>query len=284
MTDEQMIEVIKKSSELVAREYLSNGTSMNDQVIQISEEMGLNEEIIRRICEQANQAVYLALFNNPETNRKDIKFCMAEPEEIIKILTERESSMQDYDIAPTDYKSGLDVASDKAPSVNMEEIINASIPQIKVAALAIGRRDIGVYQGFLSNLEGLRSEEMRNIEKLAERVRRDTTIMVSNNESIADIAKLACRYVKSKGLSFDKIASVYNEIHDELIASGYKVNDEFTKISSAPLRMDSPVFFPSFEIALGFEKIAALTEMIARASETLSAYKEITEKVELHLV
>jgi hypothetical protein len=193
-------------------------------------------------------------------------------------MNESESNMEEYGLTPKSYKDALP-ASAPSQEIGLDEIIAASLPQIKVAALAVGNRDLSVYHGFLRTLEAMKSSEEQCVEKMASEIRRDTTVMVSNNESIGDISKLACRYVKSKGLGIDKVASLYQETYAELVASGFKVNDEFTKISSAPLDMSSPVFRPSFEYALGLEKIAALNEMIDRVKATIDSYKVVAESM-----
>lgn len=277
-----MIELINETSKKASEDYLASGECMNEYILSVALEHKLNEEIIKRICERANQAVYLSLFNNPSVNRKNIEFDTANSDRIAKEVNESESSMQDYDLIPVDYRKGS-IPEESVPMEDLGGVINDCIPQIKVASIAVGRRDHGVYAGVLSQLERVMQSEKNNVEKLAAMIRRDTVSMISNNESIADIAKLACRYVRSKGIGHEKLAQVYNEIHDDMLTSGYSVNSEFTKISSAPLDMQSPVFAPSFELAFGLEKIAALGEMIGRVKDTARAYEIATEMLETQL-
>ena len=99
--------------------------------------------------------------------------------------------------------------------------------------------------------------------------------MISNGESIGDIAKIASRYVKDMGLDPMKIAAAYDVIHKDLIGDGFTVKTGFTKMSSLRINKNAEMLKPVDQLIMSLEKIAATTEMLQNVNKTVAAFNKV---------
>src|SRR5271169_1516792 len=100
-------DLIKLTAHAVAEDYLLSQANMNDAIFLKASDLNLNEEIVKRICEIANQNVYLSLFNDPTINKVQIKFDKANCNTIINKLQKSEQDMKEYKVVPKGFKTQL---------------------------------------------------------------------------------------------------------------------------------------------------------------------------------
>jgi hypothetical protein len=273
-----IISSIKAMAHKVSEDFLLLGGNMNDAIVELHRSGQIeNDEVLKRVCEHANQNVYLAILYNPQTDRSAIKFDLADYGQIKSTLNQSEKDMQTYEAPPTDYRKDSDIFPDNLDSVTIT--IKGDGAQTKTAALETAIAQRASLNGFASRIEAIRHSEVNNVERLFTKIANDTKLMVVNNESIADIAKIAVNHVRSLGLGkLEKVASVYDTIHKELVASGYHVNTEFTKISSLKPRADSEMLQPVVEMVSSLEKIAGFDEMLVNVKAQIAEMSGFIKK------
>jgi hypothetical protein len=273
-----IISTIKELSHKVSEDFLLLNKDMNDSIIDLYRSGQIeNDEILKRICEHANQNVYLAILYDPQTDRSAIKFDLADYEKIKSTLNQGEKDMKTYETPPVDYRKDTEIFPENLDSVAITTKDDSA--QTKTASLntLVAYRD--TLNGFASRIESLKQSEIHNVESLFTKIANDTKLMVVNNESIADIAKIAINHLKSIGIGkLEKIASVYDTIHKELVNSGYHVNTEFTKISSLKTNADSEMLKPVVEMANSLEKISGFNEMLDSVKSKLSFINNCIKK------
>jgi len=267
---------IRDLSQKVSEDYIFLKKDMNENLISMIKEGQIgNGEILKRVCEQANQNVYLSLFNNEETNRANIVFDIADSEKISSVSKDNEEKMKNYDIPPKDFRSTMEIVIN--PNIEKQ---SSEFQKLADFGKVLEYRQ--VYKNFLSGIERMKTAELMNAEEAINYMSRDATVMVSHGERIGDIAKIAVRFVKEKmGGDFIKVAACYELINKELKEKGFNSKDGFTKISSYRINEKSEILKPVKDFAESIAKLSGLIEMEGTVKSRISACSKIINKNKL---
>jgi len=265
-----LIQRIKNSAHKVSEDYLLFNRSMNESLGDLIKEGSVdNEEVLKRICEHSNQNVYLSLHGDPDIDKSNITFEVADFSKVAHILKESEKAMNDYNTPPKDFRRDLDFAVTKV--FGESEMSGGE----KIAELneVVQHRD--VLKSFLSKIEMMKTAEVNNAEQAFNEMANDAKTMVANGSSLGDISKIASRFVKENMEGdFIKVAQCYNLIHDELLKSNFNVSTTFTKISSQRVNTDSRLLLPVKGFAESMAKLAGLEEMEDSVSKRLELFNK----------
>ena len=270
---DNIIQSIKDLAQKASEDYLLFGNDLNDTILVFyqNNEIG-NDEILKRICEQANQNVYLGLFNDEECNKSNIQFPIANSVQIKEQIQKSEQAMKDYQTPPDNFKLSLDKVSHFTGSEIKES------EHVKLAELNELVEQRTTFRNFHNSMENLKNVEVYAAENSFNKMAYDAKLMIANGESIGDIAKIAMRYVKEQGSDMKKIAAVYDIIHKDLIDSGFHVKTGFTKTSSMKINNSSKVLEPVLDFTLSIEKIAAIDDICKNVSKTLNLFDQVIDK------
>jgi len=270
-----MIEAIKNTAYDIAEDYLLTNTDMNDALLELYRNGDIeNLSVLKRICETANQNVYLSLYQNEDTDKTNIKFDLADYDSLKKEIKKGENDMERYQTPPTDFRQLLTLAVGTAP----EDIPSLPEGGEKRAELQKVSRYKDTFEAFVSDVESLYHHEMMNTERSFQQMEKEAKIMVANGESLGDIAKIASRHVRDQGFDFMKVAAAYNVIQKNLEQNNFKIKTGFTKMSSLRINANAPTLKPVDEFIQSIEKAAALNEMLTNLGNTLSAIKNFVIK------
>jgi hypothetical protein len=270
-----LIEQIRTIAHKAAEDYLVSGIGMNETILSNIDEDS-NSEIIKRICELANQNVYLSIFNDKNTDKGSISFDMANSDEVISALQQSESAMDDYKVDPNDFRNSLEIAV-MSPIVEPEAVMDGNE---KVATLHEISDTKQSFEKLLRSVETMKFAEYKSMESSFNQIERDTKAMVHNGDSIGDIAKIAMLSIDADKNVRMKIASIYNEIASEMKKSGFIVKEEITKISSLTVNRDSAIVRPAREFALSLQKYAAFNEMAENLKTMISLYSQCEKEID----
>jgi hypothetical protein len=270
----ELIDLIKQIAHEVSENYLLHQSNMNDAIFLHAVDKELNEEIVKRICELSNQNVYLSLFNNPNVNKANILFDMADSAQILNKLQKSEQDMKEYKIVPKGFKTQL--GADKAKQEALKDDVDFQTK--KLASFDELQYAKAKYTHLLNSFETLKTASLNDSQEAFSKIFNDAKLLVAQGDSIADMAKVAMRYAKSKDFDMIKIAKVYDLISTELKNNGYTVNEELTKLSSLAINQKSKLLEPVMNYMLGLSKVAALTEICDKIKESIKLYdNEITK-------
>jgi len=273
-----MIESIKEIAHKIAEEYLLTGDDMNEALLDSYQSGEIeNLEVLKRICETANQNVYLALYQNDDTDKTNITFVLADYDKLKGEIQKGEKDMDKYLTPPNDFRGLLTMVAGEAP----KEIPESSDGGEKVAEIHKLGQYKNVFEAFFSDIQSLRTHEEMNADRAFEKMSLDAKTMIANGESLGDISKVACRFVRDEGYDFKKVALAYDMIHRELLEKNFKVNTSFTKTSSIRrINRNADMLQPVNEYISSVEKIAALNDMLKNLGHTVSKMRELfTEKI-----
>lgn len=267
-----LVDNIKNIAHKASEDYLLTNIDMNDTILSSYHSGDIsNLEILKRICELANQNVYLSLFQNDDTDKANISFVLADFNKLKTEILKSEKAMENYATPPSDFRSLLTLIVGNEAG-NIEQAPNNGE---KLAEFQKVGNYKNAFAAFISDIETLRYSEVQNVEKAFLKIAHDTKLMVSNGESIGDIAKIASRFVKDEGLDPIKIATAYDLIHRDLVKDGFAVNTGFTKVSSLRINKNAEMLKPVNEFIISLEKIAATTEMLQNLNGTLAAFNKV---------
>jgi len=267
-----LIDTIKNIAHRAAEDYLLTHVDMNDTILDSYNAGEIqNLDTLKRICELANQNVYLSLFQDESLDKTNITFVLADFNKLKTEILKSEKDMESYATPPGDFRSLLSLIVGRDAG-DIQQAPNAGE---KLAEFQKVGNYKNAFEAFISDVESVRYSEMQNAEKAFLKIAHDTKLMVANGESIGDIAKISSRFVKEAGLNPMRIASAYNIIHKDLKDDGFTVSTEFTKVSSQRININAKMLQPVNEFALSFEKIAATTEMISNLRKTLNAFNKV---------
>jgi len=278
---EEIIQSIKNIAHKVSEDYLLFGKNMNNSIVEsyFSGEVG-NDEILKRICEHANQNVYLGLFNNPSVNKANITFDLADFNQIIPIIRESELAMNDIKTPPEDFRNKLNqvatpIRYNETAQEQEDDQTNEAKSVEKEAQLyeIVQYRD--VLKNFMDKVATMICSEEKIAEQSFEQMRHDAKIVVAKGDSIGDLAKIASRNIKEMGGDFTKIAQAYDEIKLELIDHNFSVNTNFTKLSSMRINPKAEVLKPVNDFYFSLCKMAAFAEMKDNVSSILKSFDKI---------
>ena len=280
-----IIQTIKNLAHKISEDYLFTKKDMNDALVESYLNGDIeNEEVLKRICEHANQNVYLSLFNDPTVNKANITFDIVDFNKILPIIRESETAMSDLNITPTDYKSTTGVsAAPKMPGPQYENQENEGEQDEQTAEMqsnveksasleaVVAYRDN--LKNFIDKIACFKSQEEKQAEIAFDKMAEDTKLLIAKDDSIGDIAKLATRYAKDLGAdNFVKVAQAYDMIHKNLVDGNYHVKTEFTKISSMKINPNAEMLKPVHNFVMSTSKISGFEEMHKNASLLLDRF------------
>ena len=256
-----MIDSIKALANKISEAYLNKGENLNDSAFKVSTEHKLNEELVKRLCEFANQNTYLAIFHSDRAKRGNITFDVANAENVLKRIKEIHMADNDYLKSPEDFRLSDEYGQDEEheePSwsamsdVPIKERFTDLNKQLRISdRLAV----------LLSAIKTMKNQEERGAEDSALKLSSYCKGLVHNGESFGDMAKLALRYTKEKEYNIEKTAKLLSIIGDHLTERGYNVNGELTKTSSLKINHNSETFKPIEDYHQSLLKLAGLREM-----------------------
>jgi len=266
---DDIIQRIKNAAHEVAEGYLLFGSSMNDAISKKANDGEIdNAEMLKRICEHANQNVYLSKFQDADS-RRNITFDIAEFNVIKKNIDESEKSMELYAKPPEDFRSSLQMVVDAIVDENNAE--EKTSQMTKEARYTLNEYK-QIFVKLAGAMEAVRVRSVNDAESGFNLISHDAKRMVANGESIGDLAKIASRCVKEDGLNPMPVMKAYGIIEKELVDGGFQVNTEFTKISSLKINHASITLRPVKAMSLAIEKIAACGEIISRINEIVETF------------
>lgn len=268
-----MINLIKQLAGRVSEDYLLKKKDMNDSIYLLAVEKKLNEEIIKRICEFANQNTYLSIFHADKDKRGNIQFDLADFKKIIEKIKETNMADHDYLKRPDDFRLSDEYGQDAGeeqdevvaePSKSLDDHLKDLKKDFKLKdRLAT----------LLSAIKTMTTQEEMNAEDNVMKISSYCKSLNFNGESFGDMAKLALRYTKEKGYELNKTASLYSKIGEYLSDKGFKVNTELTKISSLKINHSSDTFKPLDSYHQSLIKLSGLREISHNVEATLKTLK-----------
>jgi hypothetical protein len=277
-----LIQHIKDLSHKVSEDYLLFGKDMNDNLVELYENAEIeNDEVLKRICEHSNQNVYLGMFNDPSTNKKNIIFKIADFNTIIPIIRESETAMNILNTPPEDYRAKLSTAETKNNELeNADEDNEATeVPNLKkFAGLETALYYRKVLKEFLDKVAVMKCSEEKISEESFDKMAHDARVLVAKGDSLGDISKIAARSIVEKGGDFTKVAQAYDMIKKDLEDNNYNVNTEFTKISSMHINHKSKLLQPVHSFSDSIMKIAAFNEMSTNLISTLNIFDKVIKE------
>jgi hypothetical protein len=254
-----MTDDLKQIAGKISEAYLLKKQDMNDAIQSVASEKKLNQEIIKRICEFANQNTYLSIFHSDKLKRGNINFDLADANRIIAKIKENNMAEKDYLTSPDDYR----VHDEYGQEMKGEEPV--AIPEEKaVDHLKELRNKLRIKDRLailLSAIQSMSTQEEKDAEKNILKISSYCRGLVFNGESFGDMTKLALRYTKDRGMEVEKTSKLYQTIGDYLSQKGFNVNMELTKVSSLKINQKSDVFSPLEAYHLNLMKLSALREM-----------------------
>jgi len=274
----EMLSYIKDLARKVSEDYLLLGKGMNESLSSLMNDGEIeNEEILRRVSEQSNQNVYLALFHDEDTDKSNIVFDVADFKKVSRTIKESEKAMKDYDTPPEDFrKSTMNVEATKTASPK------GDMQKLSELGVAVAYRDR--LNNLLNKVGILKTAEMQNADRSFNEMAHDAKLMISKGESIGDICKIACRHVRenldggleNQGLS--KIAECYDVIKKDLTDNNFKVKTGFTKISSQNINKESDMLKPVEEFSMSLVKISGFRDMEDGIRNQLNVFSEVIKE------
>jgi len=275
-----LIQHIKDIAHKVSEDYLLFGKDMNKGLVELYQNGEIeNDEVLKRICEHANQNVYLGLFNDPSINKSNITFQIADFNTIIPIIRESENAMNQLNTPPADFRKNLSSMVNTEADNHDEDNDATEVPNMKKFAnlhTAIYYRN--AVKDFFDKVAMMKCEEEKIAEEAFNKMAHDARILVAKGDSFGDLSKIAARSVQEKGGDFMKVAEAYDMIYRDLVDSNYSVNTEFTKISSLHINQKSDILKPVHTLSDSIMKIAALSEMKENLSNALNIFNGFLKK------
>jgi len=271
----ELIDNIKNIAHKASEDYLLTGVDMDDTILKSYHAGDIsNLEVLKRICELANQNVYLSLFHDEDTDKTNVSFVLADFNKLKTEILKSEKAMESYATPPGDFRSLLTlIIGNKAGDIQQAPNNGEKLAEFQ----KIGNYK-NAFEAFISDVESLRYSEIQSAEKAFLKIAHDAKLMVSNGESIGDIAKIASRFVKEAGFDPIKVATAYDMIHKDLVKDGFSVRTGFTKISSYRINKNAEMLQPVNEFVMSLEKIAAATEMLHNLTNSLAVFNKVLKE------
>lgn len=249
---------IKEMAHNVAEQYLLFGRPLNETIMNKYNNGDIeNKAILKRVCELANQNVYLSLFSKAE-DKSNIKFDYADYDTIVSNINNMENGMNSYNDTPSDFRSSLMDFGDITPSVDEESE--------KIASLHVRNDYSNSLQSFINNLTTVKHSLVKEAEESYIAIKNNIKNMSHYGETFDDMYKMARDYIVDEGMDFTKTAAAFNLSRTELEESGYTINDGLTKKASMTINGDSEYFKPIHKFAEATASIEAVDEIIANIS------------------
>lgn len=272
-----IIQRIKQISHEVSEGFLLFGHDMNEAIAKKYNDGEIdNTEMLKRICEQANQNVYLAKFNDAD-GRRNITFPIANYESIKENIDESERSMESYNAPPEDFRSALEMVVDQVIEEACQEK-TASDQKLEKNAVYEANEYRNQFARLHNAVGMMKTAAAEEFESGFNLIYHNAKKIVSNGESLGDMAKIAARCAIEEGINPNGVMKAYGIIEKELVDSGFTVRNEFTKLSSLKINHSSLSLRPVREMGLAIEKIAALEEMEANIKKVVNAFDKVIQQ------
>lgn len=249
VTKENLLRIIHNGANKVTEEYLKKGVDPNTTIVSLISTGDIeNEEILARICEKANQNIYLSIFKNTK-DRSKIIFPTANKEDFAEFFKGEESV---YNNTPKDYKEGFDTKlASKAPS---------EFDKINQVNEIVSFRNKLAH--FAKKIEGMCNDELVAQERYAKDFEKVANDIVMTGQSILDYSKLAGVVIESKtDLSpkpfHEKVASIVEDYQNR----GITLKDNFTKLANSVPDPDSSLYKSPVKYVESMAKTAALADI-----------------------
>ena len=91
---------IAKNAYDAADKFVRHKTPLNDTILAVALKDNLNSEIVKRICEEANKNVYLALWKSETVDKSKIVFPRAQDDVIMQNIQTETADAADYILPP----------------------------------------------------------------------------------------------------------------------------------------------------------------------------------------
>lgn len=267
------VDLINKIAYEASQAFLMNKSDLTSFIKEASVRHDLNPEEIKRVCEKANQNSYLGLFHDPNTDRANIHFKLADFDQIHCAIADEEIAMNDYDITPQDYR----LTGEKLASVEYEATAaDIERERHEVMQKVAGYRDSLVL--LRRSMETIKVAGYRDAESAVGKIHDLGRSMVINGESMGDIAKIACRNVIANGFQHEKTAACFAEVAQAISDEGLYVKTDMTKISSTPaINAAHPINSAALDFAKEIEKSAAAEEFLGNVDRHIAKLDRILE-------
>lgn len=268
-----IIHRIKKIAHEASEGFILFGNDMTEAIQQKYNDGVIdNKEMLKRICEQANQNVYLAKFNSGE-DRGNIIFPIANCDSIQENIDESEQSMELYETPPEDFRSALELVVDSARQEQVEK--TAGLQKLSGESVNEANEFRNRFAQFSNAIGMMKTAAEQEFESGFNVMHHNAKRIVANGDSLGDMAKIACRSVQEDGLNPNGVMKAYGIIEKDLGNSGFNVRNDFTKISSLKINHRSLTLRPVKEMAMAIEKIAVLDEMKTKVDAVVDAFDRV---------
>lgn len=272
----EIVQDLKKYAYGASQSFLQSKEDLNQSIAKVATSNNLNSEMIDRICEFANQNVYLNIFNKTQ-DKSNIQFPKADPNMVKEIVTNSDTT--DFNLPPSDFKAAPEISKVRIVAVKAEPETRryafGMSPEIQNKQAMLNK-----LKGLISFLETLIEKEGQKAEQASADVIKTAKAMVADGDSFADIVKLAYRHVSNCEDGIEKVAALFTGVGESLENQGFYLNRELTKISSAPINKEFPLFGTIDSYCDSIDKIAGAQELILNLEKTAKAWKhEILIKV-----
>jgi hypothetical protein len=247
-----------------ADKFIRHKIAMNDTIHEQATKNSLNSEVVKRVCEEANKNVYLAMFKSDGVDKTKIEFPRAEDSTILSKIQADNSDVADYILPPgKPVTPVLSPASDEMPA---RELSSA------------GTRDalyetMNKIKNMLSSVQTMMSQEKKaseqNYQKLYGSLKK-----LAHHESYGDICKLAMRFSAYAELDSKASSEILKYAGDHL-GKEVALRFDITKTADGTLDPAFPLF-QEFEACVhSIEKVAGWTELEANLSRGASTVESI---------
>lgn len=252
---------LKRFGGELAQAHLMNGANLSEGAAALAKTHSLNPEQVRRVCETANQNVYLALFRNKDA-RGNIVFDTAKSEDIIKNLQEQTMNELDYKTAPEDFRKQASLGQALEPTA-LEKTASAAAVDgaglVKEAAHA--RKTMEKLSHFHSAVKAMKFSEETALEHSFNKLAELAVTACSNGDSLADFSKLAMRHTMASGHDVNKMVTVLSKVAAHVESRGIKPSTELTKVSEMTIDPSHSIFAAVDGINQALIKLGGFHEM-----------------------
>lgn len=240
---------IAKYAYEAADKYVRHKTPLNDTVFAIALRDNLNSEMIKRICEESNKNVYLAIFKSEGADKTKIEFPRAEDNVIMEKIQTENADAADYILPPGPVtpvvSANSDVPARDLGLTNSRDAITIQLNKI---------------ENMLSSVKNMMSQEKKASEIAYQKLYGSIKKLASDGDSFGDICKLAMRYASHSGIDM-KGSSEVLKFAESHLSKEMVLDYTLTKTADGTLNPDFQLFKEFEACVRGIEKVAGWTEL-----------------------
>lgn len=254
---------IAKYAYAAADKFIRHKVAMNDTIYDQASKNSLNSEVIKRVCEEANKNVYLALFKSEGTDKTKIEFPRAEDNVVMSKIQSADSDVADYILPP-----GVKTPVDSPASDNVIEHNKGIVGSRDALASTLNK-----VQLMLNSVKTMLQQEKVASEK-SYQILYGSMKKLAHNETFGDICKLAMRYSNYADLDTKASTEIlkYAESH---LSKELKLDYTTTKIADGTIDPNFQLFKEFENCVHGIEKVAGLTEFVNNFSRGASTVESV---------